>query len=44
MRVWHLLSNRWNSAITEYAVSAVIANLQSGHEVFVSVLENSPPM
>ena len=42
MRVWHLLSNRWNSAITEYAVSAVIANLQSGHEVFVSVLENSP--
>ncbi|MEZ4742840.1 MAG: glycosyltransferase family 4 protein [Bdellovibrionota bacterium] len=40
--VWHLLSNRWNSAITEYAISAIKAlNLVGIKNVF-SPLTGSP--
>ena len=40
--VWHLLSNRWNSAITEYALSSACAFETAGvHSVF-SPLTGSP--
>lgn len=41
-RVWHLLSNRWNSAITEYALSAARALKNAGHTTLFSPLTDSP--
>lgn len=42
MKVWHLLSNRWNSAITEYALSAARALEAVGHRSLFSPLIGSP--
>lgn len=42
MRIWHLLSNRWNSAITEYALSSARALKQLGHETIFSPIIESP--
>ncbi len=39
--VWHLLSNRWNSAITEYALSSALALANRGYRSIFSPLENS---
>ncbi len=41
-RIWHLLSNRWNSAITEYALSTARALKDEGHTTLFSPLEESP--
>ena len=41
-RVWHLCSNRWNSAITEYALSSALALRQVGWESLFSPLVGSP--
>ncbi len=41
-RVWHLLSNRWNSAITEYALSAGRALKDRGHTTLFTPLLESP--
>jgi glycosyltransferase involved in cell wall biosynthesis len=40
--VWHLISNRWNSAITEYALSAARSLKERGWETCFSPLLNSP--
>lgn len=40
-RVWHLSSNRWNSAITEYALSSAKALLKCGWDSYFSPLEGS---
>jgi glycosyltransferase involved in cell wall biosynthesis len=40
--VWHLLSNRWNSAITEYALSAARAFEIIGYHSVFTPLEGSP--
>lgn len=42
IRTWHISSNRWNSAITEYAISAVVATKRMGHQVCFSPLAGSP--
>lgn len=42
MNVWHLLSNRWNSAITEYALSVARALECEGHRSFFTPLIGSP--
>lgn len=42
MIIWHLVSNRWNSAITEYALSAARALETAGHASVVSPLAGSP--
>lgn len=42
MIVWHLLSNRWNSAITEYALSAARALEMAGHQSVFTPLARSP--
>jgi glycosyltransferase involved in cell wall biosynthesis len=42
MKIWILSSNRWNSAITEYALSMCLALRKLGHEVIFSPLLNSP--
>ncbi|MBP6218515.1 MAG: glycosyltransferase family 4 protein [Oligoflexales bacterium] len=39
--IWHLLSNRWNSAITEYALSSARALRDRGHRSVFSPLQNS---
>ena len=39
---WHLLSNRWNSAITEYALSAARSLLGCGHRAVFTPLAGSP--
>lgn len=41
-RVWILLSNRWNSAITEYALCAAMALQRRGHTVLFSPRAGSP--
>lgn len=41
-RVWHVSSNRWNSAITEYALSSARACLAAGYDVVFSPLKDSP--
>ncbi len=41
-RIWHLLSNRWNSAITEYALSTARALKDQGHATLFSPLADSP--
>ncbi len=40
--VWHLISNRWNSAITEYALSSARSLKERGWETCFSPLLNSP--
>lgn len=42
LRCWHLLSNRWNSAITEYALSAARALSLHGTENLFTPLKGSP--
>lgn len=42
VRCWHLLSNRWNSAITEYALSAVKSLNLAGTKNLFSPLQQSP--
>lgn len=42
MRIWHLLSNRWNSAVTEYAISSARALAGRGHETLLTPLRGSP--
>lgn len=42
MKVWHLISNRWNSAISEYALSAAKALRMGGAESLVTCLIDSP--
>ncbi len=41
-RVWLLCSNRWNSAITEYALSSALALQKLGWESIFSPLASSP--
>lgn len=41
-RCWHLISNRWNSAITEYALSTARALALKGAENLFSPLAGSP--
>lgn len=41
-RVWHLCSNRWNSAITEYALSCAQALARRGWQSYYSALGASP--
>src|SRR5690606_16517380 len=41
-RVWHLISNRWNSAITEYALSAARSLALCGVENLFSPIAASP--
>jgi glycosyltransferase involved in cell wall biosynthesis len=42
MKIWHLISNRWNSAISEYAISATRATQGMGSDVIVTALAGSP--
>jgi len=42
MKIWHLISNRWNSAISEYALSSALACRELGFETFVTPLGASP--
>ena len=42
MKIWHLISNRWNSAISEYAFSAAKATKAMGAEILVTSLVESP--
>ncbi len=42
MKILHLVSNRWNSAICEYAVSTVHCCKELGHENFIIGLINRP--
>ena len=39
--IWHLVSNRWNSAITEYALSSAKALAGRGYTSIFSALEGS---
>lgn len=41
-KVWHLISNRWNSAITEYALSAARSLNEVGVDNLFSPLLDSP--
>jgi glycosyltransferase involved in cell wall biosynthesis len=41
MKVWHLISNRWNSAISEYALSAARAMKLAGAETLITPLQSS---
>ena len=41
-RAWHVLSNRWNSAITEYALSAARALRAQGWQTLFSPLAGTP--
>ena len=40
-KAWHLLSNPWNSAITEYALSASLALSLENYENVLTPLEGS---
>ena len=40
--IWHLSSNRWNSAITEYALSSVRSLKARGYATYISPLYGSP--
>ena len=42
MKIWHLISNRWNSAISEYALSSVLACRELGLETLITPLLASP--
>jgi glycosyltransferase involved in cell wall biosynthesis len=41
-RCWHIISNRWNSAITEYALSAARALEHHGSQTLFTPLAGSP--
>lgn len=41
-RPWHVISNRWNSAVTEYALSCAQACRLLGGETIISPLGGSP--
>ena len=41
-KIWHLVSNRWYSAITAYAINAAKALEMQGHHCIFSALKNSP--
>lgn len=40
-RIWHVSSNRWNSAITEYALSSAVALKQAGYRCAFTPLSDS---
>ena len=40
--IWHISSNRWNSAITEYALSSIRSLKGLGYKTYFTPLENSP--
>ncbi len=40
--IWHISANRWNSAITEYALSSARALKGQGYETFFTPLAESP--
>ncbi len=42
MKIWHLISNRWNSAISEYAISTARALNDLGAQQLVTPLKTSP--
>ena len=42
MKIWHLISNRWNSAISEYAISAARATVTMGADVLTTSMAGSP--
>lgn len=42
VRTWHVISNRWNSAVTEYALSCAQACRQLGWQSVISPLKGSP--
>ena len=42
MKIWHIVSNRWNSAIAEYALSAARATKALGAEILVTPLMSTP--
>ncbi|MEI8024879.1 MAG: glycosyltransferase family 4 protein [Pseudomonadota bacterium] len=42
MKIWILSSNRWNSAITEYALSMARSLKEGGHDVLFMPLGGSP--
>lgn len=42
MKIWILSSNRWNSAITEYALSMARSLKEGGHDVLFMPLRGSP--
>ena len=42
MKVWHLISNRWNSAISEYALSSARALKLAGAETLITAMQSSP--
>lgn len=42
MKIWHLISNRWNSAISEYAISTARALNDLGAQQVVTSLKASP--
>jgi glycosyltransferase involved in cell wall biosynthesis len=42
MKIWHLISNRWNSAISEYAVTTARATAAMGADVLITALAGSP--
>ena len=42
MKIWHIVSNRWNSAIAEYALSCARATKNIGADVLVTPLTGSP--
>lgn len=41
-KIWHLISNRWNSAITEYALSSARALEKRGFKSIFTAIQNSP--
>ena len=42
MKIWHLISNRWNSAISEYALSTAKVTCALGHDILVTPLLEGP--
>lgn len=42
MKIWIISSNRWNSAVTEYALSSAQALKQRGHDLLFTPLIDSP--
>ena len=41
-KIWHLISNRWYSAITAYAINAAKALELQGHQCVFSPIKNTP--
>lgn len=42
LRIWHLISNRWYSAISEYAFRAALSLRSAGHNCLFSPLQGKP--